>query len=213
MNWFDQGNWQISRFWRLGNERVEYFFLELLRNLRWGNNGQAGDEPSWLATLILGIAIVLAVIAGVALLYFMWRLVWLIAQNWQRGVRLSQGRQIELARPGTVTSWLEQAQQLYTNADYAGACRALYMAFLIRLDEGQWLRQDPARTDREYLRRLDALWVLAKKPLQLRDAFYQILNTHEQIEFAGRPVSAENFQTCQQAYQQLETELADKPNL
>jgi hypothetical protein len=213
MNWFDQGHWQISRFWRMGNEAAEYFVIEFLRNLRWNTNGQGGEEPSWLGQLIWGVAIVFFVIAVAALLYFIGRLVWLIFQNWRRGVRLSQGRQTELARPGTVASWLEQAQQLQSSGDYAGACRALYMAFLIRLDEGQWLRQDPARTDREYLRRLDALWVLAKKPLQLRDAFYQILNTHEQIEFAGSPVSAENFQTCQQAYQQLEPELVEKPNL
>jgi hypothetical protein len=213
MNWFDQANWQFSRLWRQGSEAAEYFVNRLLKSLSSAGGGQAARAPSWLEPLLLGIAWFLAAVLVLALIFLLVRALLPLIQQWRQGGRFqSAGRQTEIARTGTVHSWLEQAQKLQASSDYAGACRALYMALLIRLDEGGWLRQDLARTDREYLRRMDALWVLAKKPLQLRDSFQQIFLTHEQIEFANRPTSAENYQSCQQAYQALEPELANKPN-
>jgi Domain of unknown function (DUF4129) len=213
MNWFDQANWQFSRLWRQGSEAVEYFFIRLLRSLSRGSSRES-TAPNWLEPLLIAIAWFLVAVFAFGLLFLLSRWLWPLIQRWRhRGLKLSDGRQTEIARQGTVSSWLEQAQRLHASSDYAGACRALYMALLIRLDEGGWLRQDLARTDREYLRRIDALWVLAKKPLQLRTSFQQIFLTHEQIEFANRPTSAENYQTCQQAYNDLEPELADKPSL
>jgi hypothetical protein len=210
MNWFEQGSWEFSRFWRQGTEWLEYFAAQLFKDK--DPVSERGGLPDWLTQLFLMLSWGVAIALGLLLLFLLGRLLLQWIEHWRGGTSLTQGRQTNLEPAGSVGHWLEQAQQLQASADYAGACRALYMALLIRLDEGGWLRQDLARTDREYLKRLDALWILAKKPLELRNAFQQIFVTHESIEFANRPTSIENFQLCQQAFQSLEPELNQPPD-
>lgn len=197
----------MSRFWRQITERVEYLFWQWLRSLGRSNTTET-PPPDWLEPTVIWVARGLALFFAVALVYVGWRFLWPLLQRWQsRDLRSVQTKQTAIARPQSVTYWLEQARQLQAQEDYSGACRALYMALLIRLEEGGWLNQDQARTDREYLQRLEALWTHGQRPTHLRKAFYQIFQTHEQLCYGQRAVASQTFQNCQDAYFELEPEL------
>jgi hypothetical protein len=212
MNWLDQINWGIGRGIRQVTEGVENFFLNFLSSLNQGKAEAA--PPPWLEPLVLWVARILAVALAIGVIYVAWRVVWPWLQRWRRGgfkTGTQNVRQTGLVRPLAVENWLKQAQAFQAEGNYAQACRCLYMALLIRLEEGEWLRQDPARTDREYLKGLEALWILAKRPSQLQEGFRQLFLTHEQVHYGALDVTPENFQRCQQAYFELEPELTHKP--
>jgi hypothetical protein len=212
MNWIDQINWGLGQLGRQFNEAIENFFLNLLSGLR------AGDEevqtPAWLEPFFYWLARIMIVVLAIGFVYLGWRVLWPLWQRWRSGgfrAKTTNLRQTGIVRPVAVENWLKQAQAFQAEGNYTQASRCLYMALLIRLEEGDWLRQDPARTDREYLQRLEGLWVLAKRPSQLQSAFRQLFLTHEQVHYGAQEVTPENFQQCQQAYFDLEPELGNRP--
>lgn len=211
MNWLDQINWGIGRGWRQFTEGVENAFLNFLATFNRGD--EQVEAPSWLEPVVLWVARIIVVALAIGVLFVAWRILWPLWQRWRRGELRANSknvRQTGLVRPLAVENWLKQAQAFQLEGNYAQAARCLYMALLIRLEEGEWLRQDPAYTDREYLRRIERLWVLAKRPSQLQDGFRRLFLTHEQVHYGALDVTPENFQLCQQAYFDLEPELAQK---
>jgi hypothetical protein len=87
------------------------------------------------------------------------------------------------------------AQDLAHQGDYAGACRALYMAGLIRLNDTQTVPYRPSRTDGEYLFWIDQQ--TAPRPYQL------LIRTHERLTFGGINATEETYQRCKRAYQEI----------
>lgn len=90
--------------------------------------------------------------------------------------------------------WRE-AQGLAQKGDYAGACRALYMAGLTRLNDTQTIPYHPSRTDGEYLTWIDRQ--TAPRPYQL------LIRTHERLTFGGAAATEATYQRCQRAYQEI----------
>jgi hypothetical protein len=95
--------------------------------------------------------------------------------------------------------WLQQAQQLQSEGKYGDACRALYMALLQRLSDAELIADRASRTDREYIKLLQK--IPQSQPCQL------LIATHEQLWFGDAAISAETFDRCQQAYQDVDRRL------
>jgi hypothetical protein len=88
--------------------------------------------------------------------------------------------------------WWTQAQTLAQQGDFAGACQALYMAGLLRLNETQAIPYQASRTDGEYLQAL-----AAQRPYQL------LIRTHERLTFGNEFATAETYQRCRRAYEEI----------
>ena len=91
--------------------------------------------------------------------------------------------------------WWREAQDLARQGDYAGACRALYMAGLIRLNDTQMVPYQASRTDGEYLVCIDQ--ETAPRPYQL------LIRTHERLTFGQVSATEEMYQRCRRAYQEI----------
>ncbi|MEO0987694.1 MAG: DUF4129 domain-containing protein [Cyanobacteria bacterium J06639_14] len=92
--------------------------------------------------------------------------------------------------------WWQQAQVYAQQSSYGEACLALYKATLQHLNDTQQLLHDPSRTDGEYLQNLTQ--VRSPRPYQL------LIRTHERLTFGPAIASAEIFQRCRRAYQEMQ---------
>lgn len=206
MNLYDQIRWNLDRLWQQSNEGITYLLDRLFES------PEASENQDWtfLDQLVVWVARWLfLVVIGVSL-YFLGRWLW---RWWQRQQgRITNPTQINpLERPRPVREWLELAQKLQTEEDYAGACRALYMALLVRLEEAGWLRTTPAATNVEYLRDLEVQWALGQRSPQVRQGIYQLFQTHTLSYYGRSPISLETLQDCQAAYFQVEPNLSPTP--
>lgn len=91
--------------------------------------------------------------------------------------------------------WWQQAQNLATQGEYGAACRAIYMAALLRLNETHQVPYLASRTNREYLQCLGQ----AHQPR----AYKLLLRTHERITFGNVTATATLYQRCEQAYREI----------
>lgn len=198
----DQLYWQVQKGARQASEAVQY---QLWRLLSSSSLGDADEAPTWLEPLVLWTARILLVVIVLAVLYGIIR--WIGSQFRQRSQQQTQIVQQTLQTPPLqVHEWLDRAQQAQQQGDYAAACRALYMALLMRLEALGW-SQGETDTDREYLRGLEACWALSQEPLDPRNDLRQIFQTHEAILYGAQSISQEQFHRCQQAYVDLERHL------
>lgn len=150
--------------------------------------------PGWLVQVVFWLVTV-----GLA--------TWLLWQGYRLWRRYRRDRRLgfqpysvrttaKLREAFTVAEWLQQAQALQRQGNYAHACRALYMAMLQRLDDSNQLPLSPSRTDREY-------WQLIQSFPQPQP-YGVLLDMHEQLCFGNQAVSADMFQRCQQAYREID---------
>ena len=165
---------------------------------------------SWIGPLLFWLLkllalIVLAVVLGV-LVHRVWRWVsrWLSQVSRERAVN---GLEPVRSR----SDWLAIAQEAQVNQDYHRAFEALYRALLVQLHESGVLRQDAARTDREYILGLDQLWCLGDKPLHLREDWVTLFKTHELLCFGGVVLQQRHFDQCRAAYDSLAPYLEVNP--
>jgi hypothetical protein len=204
LNPIERANWQIKS---LRRQAAEGFELQIQRLLNWlqGSNSPTQDAPAWLESLLIWLLRGAAVAISFILLY--WGMKAIMSLLNRRKQPSSTSIQQTSIKTQTLQDWLAQAAVAQAQQDYAAACRALYMALLIHLEETEWLPQNPALTDQEYLHRLDSLWVLYPQAAELPQAWSQLFQTHELICYGARTASLESFQHCQQAYQRLTSEL------
>lgn len=134
-------------------------------------------------------------------------LVWVAWRLWQKyspdlssmlaGVLASRGSQAKITEtelPAGV--WVGRSQEFYRQANYREACRCLYFAMLQYLHSQAILPDKSSRTDGEYLQLLR----MSVTPMQ---PYETLMTTHEQICFGNIDISQENYQQCQQAYQEI----------
>lgn len=100
------------------------------------------------------------------------------------------------AAPLTVAEWLKRSRTAHQQRDYREACRALYMAALQRLNDAHSIPQEASRTDGEYLHLVQTL-----RPSH---AYQMLIHTHERLCFSQTAISAETFDRCWQAYQEID---------
>jgi Domain of unknown function (DUF4129) len=174
-------DWQIQKFFQRLGEGIESWF---------SNRVSVPDNPlpAWfLQGLFWLVAISLIAWAS-------WQLYRLLQPYWQ------QADQQPVATQQSVADWLKQAKAAQEQSNYQAACRALYMAALQRLSEQGLIPEQLSRTDGEYLALLRSLSLAppAQAPYQT------LIGIHERLYFDRVTASAELYDRCWQAYQQLE---------
>jgi Domain of unknown function (DUF4129) len=157
--------------------------------------------PSWLAALLVQLCWL--VLAGL-LLWFGYRVIYPYWKNWLANNKLVK---LDLDQSPvqifTLTELLAKSQQFQREGDYTQATRWLYLAALQRLNDAKLILHQPSLTDREYLKLLDTFPSIRSGDI--------LVSTHEQIHFGNLLITAEDFDRCQQAYQQIESGLGANP--
>jgi Domain of unknown function (DUF4129) len=193
MEKFQKTTWQ----WQL--EQIQQRIGEwIMAKLRFGAPKQI--MPDWLISAISYLLWFL-LFAGLA-----W-IAYLILNRYgkQLGFRRRRPGEPELkpAKQYTLAELLQQAQQFQQQQNYGEACRYLYLAMLQRLNDANLVPHQTSRTDREYANILTHLPGMAPVTNQGK----LLLQTHEQLQFADRTITAAGFDSCQQAYSQIANQL------
>ena len=194
---FEQTNWvwEFSLFQQQVGEWIEYQFSRFQKTLPelppgWSINPWLGELLNMLFWLGLGLFVV----------WIGWRLwqefnpyiyAWLNAMSNSPGFRTKAD-----SRETSIALLLNQAQEFHQQYNYTEACRCVYLAMLQQLHEQAIARQQPSRTDGEYLQ-------LLKSSVTLIQPYQTLITTHEQLCFSEHEMLAENYQQCWQAYQQI----------
>ncbi|MDJ0707022.1 MAG: DUF4129 domain-containing protein [Leptolyngbyaceae cyanobacterium MO_188.B28] len=183
--------WQLQQFGRRVGEWLELNFLQ--------GSDDPTDQPIWSAPTWLEKGLFWLLVA-VLLTWISWR-VYKLAKVYLRNWRSGAWKGVKLGGMGagrsdvTVAAWLRRAEESQQQGRYGEACRALYMAMLQRLHDTQTILNQPSRTDGEYLQ-------LVRQFSQPRP--YQLLiQTHERFYFGDLAATAETFQRCKRAYQEI----------
>jgi hypothetical protein len=168
--------------------------------------------PQWIWLLLFWFLKILAAIVLSVVAFLLVRQIWLWLRLWLK--RTSRTRAVSWVEPvRSRLDWLAIAQEAQSRQDYHRAFEALYKALLVQLHEAGVLRQDAARTDREYILGLDQLWSLGDKPLHLRDDWVTLFRTHESLCFGGDVLQQRHFDKCRAAYDSLAPYLEVNPGL
>ncbi|WP_017654290.1 DUF4129 domain-containing protein [Fortiea contorta] len=188
-------SWQYSLFQQQVGEWIEYQFSQLQSAL-------PQLPPEWsISPWLSQVLYILSWLAlGLFLAWVVWRL-WLefghyvyawLTENLDH---LAAGNKSSV-EDSSVTLWLTRSQAYYRQGNYREACRCLYLAILQRLHDTKVLTHKPSRTDSEYLQLLR----LSVTPIQ---PYETLITTHEQLCFDDGEILPENYQQCQQAYQEI----------
>jgi Domain of unknown function (DUF4129) len=193
MDKFQKTNW----LWQL--EQIQQRLGEWIEVKLKFAAPRGGGIPAWLVSSISYLLWFL-LIAGIV-----W-IIYLILNRYGQQFghrRPAQEPAPQPVRNYTVTELLAQAQQFQNQRNYSEACRCLYLAMLQRLNDANLVPHQTSRTDREYAELLGHLPKVALIVAQSK----VLLQTHEQLQFADRTITADGFNSCQQAYNQLDTQL------
>lgn len=193
----DSLNWQVRQGTQRLSEWIEYQTAQWTIDL----DIDLPDLPNWAWPEEIGQGIFwLLVVAGS--IWLSWCLTRGIAPYFQRWLDAKQDWTTALSQAAPTASthspqyWFRQAQVQARQGNYRDACLALYQATIQRLNDSQTLPHDPSRTDGEYLQQL------APGP---RFRPYQLLfHTHERLTFSPEAASAETFQRCRRAYEEIQ---------
>ena len=80
-----------------------------------------------------------------------------LARNWGiHRIRKAKGLMDEEEEKLSLDEWLARAGALARNGDHRGACRCLYLAMLVRLDDADVMRLIRTETNWEHQRRFDS---------------------------------------------------------
>jgi Domain of unknown function (DUF4129) len=184
----DSWGWQIEKTLQQVGEWIE-------TKLRFESSDAA--IPQWIVSLITNI-LWLFLAAGVAItLYLILRKYFPkigLERLWQKSTAP------QIAKTLTISELLAQAQYYQNQQNYSEAGRYLYLAMLQRLNDTNIIPHQFSRTDREYSNLLNQ--IPSFRPSDL------LLKAHEELEFADRPLTAAQFDRCQQAYRQLDAQLS-----
>ncbi len=179
-------------------QQVGEWLESLFSGLRLGNlGGEDWALPEWFLqgffwTVIVGL------VAGLG-----WQLYQILKPYVDGYLRRGRGRSPSSFTPVTQSAaeWLERSRYAQQQGNYREACRSLYMASLQHLSDRHLIRQEESRTDGEYLS-----LILQIDPPQIHSNPYQLLiRTHERLCFSDAAISAETFERCWQAYQEIQS--------
>ncbi|NJO31283.1 MAG: DUF4129 domain-containing protein [Richelia sp. SL_2_1] len=199
-------DWQVSLFQQKIAETLEYQQKRLLNWLESVfspfNRILPDISPQW--NIDERLLNVLKILFWIALGLF---LTWIASQLWRefrpyfytwwgKFNRFSIGNGKPSETQLSSTTWLSRSQQLYLQGNYRDACRLIYLAALQYLHEKAILPHKRSRTDGEYLQLLE----LSATSIQ---PYYTLITTHEQLCFDEKEIVSDNYEQCQQAYQQI----------
>ncbi|GAA6616245.1 DUF4129 domain-containing protein [Scytonema sp. NUACC26] len=187
-------NWQFTQLQQQVGEWIEYQFSGFQFKPELPNGWQISP---WLFN---ALNFIFWLLLSLFLLWVGWRLwrslnpylyAWLAKINHSRGSS-NKGKESEVS----VAIWLGRSQEFYRQGNYSEACRCLYFAMLQHLHDRGVLPHKPSRTDGEYLQLLQ----MSVTPVQ---PYETLITTHEQLCFSNVDVNSENYEHCQQAYEEL----------
>jgi Domain of unknown function (DUF4129) len=193
MEKFQKTSWQ----WQL--EQIQQRCGEwIMAKLRFG--GSKPVLPEWLIAFI-SYSLWFLLFAGLA-----W-IAYLVVNRYGKQFGLRPRRpgtpEAKPVNQYTLAELLNKAQQFQSQKNYGEACRYLYLAMLQKLNDANLVPHQTSRTDREYAKILNHLPGMAPVTNQGK----LLLQTHEQLQFANRTITAEGFNSCQQAYSQIASQL------
>lgn len=182
--------WQLEQLQQQLGEWLEVKFRSDDRDLNFD------IFPPWLGPLL--VRLVCLLLLGLVI-WFAYRIIY---PYWQQWVRKKGQPQSDLAEPVqvyTVAELLTKSQQFQQDRDYTQASRWLYLAMLQRLNDAELIPHQFSRTDREYINVLSAIPIVNVGEI--------LVSIHEQLHFGNRQIALEDFDRCQQAYRQIESQL------
>ncbi len=193
-NW----GWVLSQWQQQLGEWIQYQLQRFDRDLpnwspNWSFSKQFVDFLGVLYWVILGLFVAWVI-------WRLWREFSPYIYAWLADEGVSSGKkQQQSISDLSVETLLSRSQSLYRQRNYSEACRYLYLATLQKLHERKILRHKSSRTDGEYLQLLK----LSVTPMQ---PYETLITTHEQLCFNNAEIQAENYQQCQQAYEEIENQ-------
>jgi Domain of unknown function (DUF4129) len=156
--------------------------------------------PDWLGGLLIRIT---WLILGGLVIWFGYRIIY---PAWQQWFNRSNKSRLQLdsdpVKTYTISELLAKSQQFQLDRDYTQASRWLYLAMLQRLNDAKLIPHQFSRTDREYLQLMSAVPIVNVGEI--------LVSIHEQLHFGDRQIAIEDFDRCQQAYQQIDLQLQAK---
>lgn len=183
--------WQLEQLQQQAGEWIEVKLRSSDRDL------QLDIFPAWLGPLL--IRLVWLILAGLVI----WIGYRILYPYWQIWVERNQQSKLTLDRSTervyTVAELLAQSQQFQQAGNYTQASRWLYLAMLQRLNDANLIPHQFSRTDREYVQLLRTVPIVNVGEI--------LVSIHEQLHFGDRHISSADFDRCQQAYQQIESQL------
>jgi len=180
--------WQLRLLLQRLAEAWEFFWS------RW--QWQSPESPQWRLPQTLGQVLLGLIWVGLGLwlawiFYRVGRNWWSQYAGWPRR-RMAAVSPVSSASP--VVRW-QQAQYWAQQGDYQQACRILYLAALQHLHQQHRWPPYPSYTDGDYLKQVSQL--AQPRPYQL------LIRTHERLEFGNCPASADVYQRCRRAFQEI----------
>lgn len=182
--------WQIRQGGQNVGEWFEYQFSQVDIDQpdvpKWGWLGPLAEGLFWLAIAAL------ALWTG----WLLYRAILAYLDYRQRRVK-SSATQFSTPTEAALKQaahWWREAQRLAQQGNYAGACQALYMAGLARLNDTERVLYRASRTDGEYL---DCIAADPSRPYEL------LIRTHERLTYGEALATEETYQRCRRAYQEI----------
>ncbi len=187
----DSLGWRIGQASQWLGEAWEWLF----RNVDAERSPFPSELPEWLTQLVFWLVVAALATWGLTQLA-RWLPDWL---SWGK----RDGAVLLADRPehASLSTWLARSRRAQQQGNYAEACRALYMAGLQHLNDGELIPQQASRTDGEYLALLQAARV--RSP-QAQQAYAILIATHERLHYSPTDASLEMLQACQQAFRTIE---------
>ncbi|MEM7553720.1 MAG: DUF4129 domain-containing protein [Cyanobacteria bacterium P01_A01_bin.84] len=187
-------SWNLSKFWQKTQEWIEYQFNNL--EGRNPNNSWNWTFSEHFITFLKVIFWLLLALFTAWVLWELWKEFSPYLYSWWDSDRYPTKDSQTPVKQIPLDQWLVRSSELYRQGNYPEACRCLYFAMLQDLHQRKVLLNKRSRTDGEYLRILG----LSISPMQ---PYETLITTHEQLCFSTREIAAENYQQCQQAYQEI----------
>jgi hypothetical protein len=183
--------WQLEQLQQQFGEWIEVKLRSDDRDL------QVDAFPPWLGAIL--VKLTWLVLAGL-IIWFGYRVIYPYLREWFDKNRRSKS-QLDLVpvKVYTVVELLAKSQQFQRDGDYTQASRWLYLAMLQRLNDANLIPHQFSRTDREYVQLLRSVPIINVGEI--------LVSIHEQLHFGDRQIAIEDFDRCQQAYQQIESQL------
>jgi hypothetical protein len=184
--------WQLEQLQQQLGEWIEVKLRSNDRDL------QLDIFPPWLGWLLVRLTWLL--LAGL-IIWFGYRIIYPYLQRWiERNNQSKSLLDVVPVQAYTVVELLSKSQQFQRDGDYTQASRWLYLTMLQRLNDANLIPHQFSRTDREYLQLL--------RTVPMIDVGEILVSIHEQLHFGNQQIEIADFDRCQQAYQQIERQLA-----
>ncbi len=137
--------------------------FDRLRNI-FNNNNKKNDQPTrdlpsppmWIGTLLQGLFYLLCAAIIGALVYLVIKIPW----AWTAAGRAKKAKRRGMLEDGeqllSEDEYLLEADRLIAGGRYREACRALFLASLLRIDSSRIARFEPTQTNWEHLLRIES---------------------------------------------------------